>query len=515
MRILLINPPYQTHTSRRGVGHQIPLGLLMVGGPLVDAGHEVRLLDAEARELDLPRIVREVNAFAPAMVMTGHAGSTPAHPVTMRMLGAIKAECPRVLTVYGGVYPTCQAAAILAGEPAVDAIVRGEGEETALRLVQALAAGATDWTAVTNLAFRRRGGEVVLTPESTPIRELDAYRVAYELIEDWDRYQCFGLGRAAIVQLSRGCPHRCNYCGQFGFWRRWRHRDPIRVVDEIERLHREHGIRFFTLADENPTTLPGVWRAFLEELAKRRLPVRFFATIRATDIVRDAALLDLARRAGLLYVLMGIETTNARVIDSIDKESSTAVDLRACRLLRQHGIFSIIAFIVGFEHETLADFRAARRALADYDGDHLNAMYATPHPWTTFARDVAERRIAEHDLSRWDYRHQVLAHGTLAPWQLFCAVKWLEFSFHLRPRRLRRVFRDPDPGRRRQLRWCLRRTGAVFVAETCEFLQRASRRTPRLTVGEFLGMPGATGGPLHSLRRAPGTGVNGRHLVRS
>ena len=46
MRILLINPPYVTITSRLGVGHQIPLGLLMVGGALLDRGHDVKLLDA-------------------------------------------------------------------------------------------------------------------------------------------------------------------------------------------------------------------------------------------------------------------------------------------------------------------------------------------------------------------------------------------------------------------------------------------------------------------------------------
>src|SRR5918994_763436 len=51
MHTLLINPPYQTLTSNRGVGHQVPLGLLAVGGPLRDAGHDVRLLDAECRRL--------------------------------------------------------------------------------------------------------------------------------------------------------------------------------------------------------------------------------------------------------------------------------------------------------------------------------------------------------------------------------------------------------------------------------------------------------------------------------
>src|SRR5258708_39232797 len=102
MKILLINPPYFTFTSIVGVGHQVPLGLLMVGGPLIDAGHEVRLLDAECRRLSVRAVVRAVRAFGAEAVMTGHAGATPAHPVCVRMLRAIKAECPSALTVYGG-----------------------------------------------------------------------------------------------------------------------------------------------------------------------------------------------------------------------------------------------------------------------------------------------------------------------------------------------------------------------------------------------------------------------------
>jgi anaerobic magnesium-protoporphyrin IX monomethyl ester cyclase len=99
MKVLLINPPYQTITSNYGVGHQIPLGMLMVGGPLIDAGHEVRLLDAESRRLNLETIVDEVRRWGPDVVMTGHAGSTPAHPTCIRMLEAIKRGSPGVVTV--------------------------------------------------------------------------------------------------------------------------------------------------------------------------------------------------------------------------------------------------------------------------------------------------------------------------------------------------------------------------------------------------------------------------------
>src|SRR5947207_119927 len=109
MRVLLINPPYQTITSNVGVGHQVPLGLLIVGGALIDAGHDVRLCDAEARRMSARSVAHLVRRMQPRVVMTGHAGSTPAHPVCVEMLRQIKALCPNAITVYGGVYPTYHA----------------------------------------------------------------------------------------------------------------------------------------------------------------------------------------------------------------------------------------------------------------------------------------------------------------------------------------------------------------------------------------------------------------------
>ncbi|HWE36252.1 MAG TPA: radical SAM protein [Isosphaeraceae bacterium] len=477
MKVLLVNPPYQTITSNFGVGHQVPLGLLMVGGPLIDAGHRVELLDAECRRLGPAAIAREVRRRGPDVVMTGHAGSTPAHPACTRMLRAIKASCPGVVTVYGGVYPTYHAARILAEEPAVDVVVRGEGEATAVDLLRALDAGgpgASGYLAgVPGLAYRA-GGEVVQTDARPPLPDLDRWRVGWELIGRWDDYRCFGLGRAAIVQFSRGCPHRCTYCGQHGFWVKWRHRDPARLADEVEWLHRAHRVGFVTLADENPTTLPDRWRAFLEEVAARRLPVRFFATIRATDIVRDRDILPLYRAAGILYVLMGIDSTSDEVLRQVAKGSTAREDVLACRLLKEHGIFSILGHIVGLGGEDRASFRAAARRLRRYDGDYLNAMYATPHAWTPFGEEVQGRAVVEPDQSRWDYRHQVLAEGRLRPWRLFLAVKRLELGFHLTPARLGRLLRERDRGRRRQRSWVHRHIAMVWVAEVVEFAVRAA-----------------------------------------
>ena len=498
MKVLLINPSYQTITSNFGVGHQTPLGLLMVGGPLIDAGHEVRLLDAECRRLSLKRIVDEVRRWRPDVVMTGHAGSTPAHPTCLRMLEGIKASSPGVVTVYGGVYPTYHAERILAEGPAVDFIVRGEGEATTLELVGALDSGGRPARGplrrVAGLAFRD-GEEIVVTGARTAIPDLDAWRAGWELIERWGDYRCFGMGRAAVVQFSRGCPHRCTYCGQHGFWLKWRHRDPKKLADEIEWLHREHGVNFITLADENPTTLVDEWRSFLGEMAARELPVRFFATIRATDIVRDRDILPFYRAAGILYVLMGIESTSEEVLRQIKKGSTTREDFQACRLLKEHGIFSIVGHIVGFEEETWSTFRTALRQLRLYDGDYLNAMYVTPHAWTAFGEEVRGRRVVQPDQSKWDYRHQVLSQRHLRPWQLFLAAKWLELRFHLTPGRLWSMLGGGDRSSRRQRRWVFRHISIVWLAEVFEFLFGTSFAKKAVTLAELEGPRRPSGHP--------------------
>ena len=485
LKILIINPPYHSLTSLYGVGAQTPLGLLWVGGALIDAGHEVSLLDAEALRLDVAEVIRRAAAFRPGLIMTGHAGSTPAHPQVLAMARALKTKLPAVPVVYGGVYPTYHGPEILAEEPAIDVIVRGEGERTAVALAAAIADGRA-LSGVPGIVYRD-GSRARTTVPAEMIADLDAYRVGWELIADWDVYQCWGMGRAAVVQFSRGCPHQCTYCGQRGFWTKWRYRDTAKAVAEIAFLHREHGVNFIDLADENPTSSKRVWRAFLEALAAEKLPIRLFATIRATDIVRDADILPLYKAAGIDCVLMGMETTDPQTIETIRKGSSTRDDFEAIRLLRRHGILSMVGHIVGFEEETAGDYWRALRQLLVYDPDLLNAMYVTPHRWTAFYRDSIGREVIEADRSRWDYRHQILGTRHLRPWQTAALVKLTEVAVHLRPRALWRLMAHPDRQIRRAFRWCLTHSSRVWFTEVAEIIRGRSQPGGAHSLGEVAG----------------------------
>ena len=94
MRILLINVPHPSIGSRIPDDHLPPLGLLAVGGPLIDDGHDVRLIDAEFGPMSTQAIVAEALGFFPDAVLFGHSGSTSGHPVIAQVAHCIAAATP-------------------------------------------------------------------------------------------------------------------------------------------------------------------------------------------------------------------------------------------------------------------------------------------------------------------------------------------------------------------------------------------------------------------------------------
>jgi anaerobic magnesium-protoporphyrin IX monomethyl ester cyclase len=486
MRVLLINPPHPSIGSRIPREQLPPLGLLSVGGPLIDAGHHVQLLDAEFGPMSVTAIVTRALAYGPDAILLGHSGSTSGHTIVVELTRALRVVMPTVWIIYGGVFPTYHWREVLAAEPQIDFIVRGEGEETAPRLIKALET-RSKLLAVRGIAFRNKG--VVIGTQSAPvITDLDACRVGWELI-DHRRYSYWGGKRAVVVQFSRGCPHLCNYCGQRGFWTRFRHRDPKKFAAEIARLHREHGVEVINFADENPSASRKAWRAFLEALIAENVELTLVGSTRADDIVRDADILHLYKKAGFERFLLGMENTDEVTLRLVRKGGAVAKDREAIRLLRQHDILSMATWVVGFEEETERDLLRGLRQLLSYDPDQIQALYVTPHRWTPYFRVAANRRVVQTDQRRWDYKHQVLATRHMAPWQLIAWVKFIEVFVQGRPRALWRLVAHHDPKIRHAIRWYYRMGRRVWFHEIWNFLFRDHRQKDGPTLSQFWGAP--------------------------
>ncbi|MBQ6655991.1 MAG: cobalamin-dependent protein [Ottowia sp.] len=502
MKVALVNVAHPAIGSRMAGEHLPPLGLLAIGGPLLDAGHDVQLFDGDFDNTPPAQLAEQVAAARPDAVLFGHSGSSSAQPVLDEVSRRVHALLPTAHIIFGGVYPTYHWEEILRRQPHCGAIVRGEGEETTLQLINALERG-TPLDTVRGIAWRCAGVPVCNAPAPI-ICNLDAHRTAWELMGQ-RRYTYWGGQRAALYQLSRGCTHACTYCGQRFFWRKWRCRDPQKAAAEIAMLYREYGVRVINFADESPAENQAAWRAFLEALIAERLDgLALVGSIRAEHIVRDEAFLHLYRQAGFERFLLGLESYDEAVLARIQKGSDTREDARAIQLLRQHGILSMATLGVGFGDERFADFWRTLRSLLRYDPDQIQFMYATPHRWTPYYKQVQERAICQRDQRKWDYRHQVLAPEHMPPWAVTLCVKTMEAIMQARPRAIWRTLVQPDARRRAAMRWYSRIGLRVWFTELWRALVTDGQARQRTTVAQFWAQGAAREeAPLETIRFLP------------
>ena len=468
LNIVLLTPRRQFIANRFGLGYQIPLGLVFIGGPLIDAGHQVRLIDNDMLGWDDQQLSEVLAKNPPDCLMIGHTGSTAAHPLAMQTAKALKQVLPNTVIVYGGVFPTYAAKSILLENPAIDIIVQGEGEETAIELANILAENTLDLADVKGITWRH-GNTIRVNPPRPPIANLDKYRPGWELL-DWPAYNLFGFGRAAGMQFSRGCTLRCTYCGQWSFWRRWRHRSPENMADELETLVKKYGVRIVWLADENFAADREAAKQALTAIARRNLGLSLNLNMTAADVVRDADLLPLYKQAGVDNIVMGVEALDDTTVASVNKNNPFATSKKAVHLLRKHGIVSLVNIIYGLEDETPATLLRTFQRVFEMDADVVNAVYLTPHFWTKTGRQVRPEQIIQPDQSYWTYRNQVIDTPHLSPWHLFFSIKLTEALFHLRPKALWRMVFGRDRRYRKVLRAYLTTGTRVVLAELAEFL---------------------------------------------
>jgi anaerobic magnesium-protoporphyrin IX monomethyl ester cyclase len=465
-RVVLINPARHFIANAYGLGYLIPLGLVSIGGPLIDAGFTVKLVDHDLYGWSYQRLIKEISDFGADYILLGHSGSTAAHKTAIKTIKAIHEQLPHLRVVYGGVYPSYADRVVMAECEEIDVVVRGEGEETILGLIRT-------WEQTDDLRYVdgvtwRKGDEIIVNRSRTPIKNLDEYRPGWELV-DWSRYSMFGFKPAAGLQFSRGCTLTCTYCGQWMFWKKWRHRSPEHVIEQLKILVNQYGVKIVWFADENFAADREAAKQVLELIVEANLDLSLNLNMTAADVVRDADLIPLYKKAGVDYIVMGIETLKDEVVTGIRKNNPFEISKEAVRLLRENHIVSLTNIIYGLEEESWKTIFEKFKGLLELDSDILNAMYLTPHFWTAQGRSTQAYDVIQTDQDKWSYRNQVLATRHLAPIGLFLGVKLTEALFHLRPKALKRLLIGKDKRYLQIMRSSMWVGIKVILAEIFEF----------------------------------------------
>jgi anaerobic magnesium-protoporphyrin IX monomethyl ester cyclase len=390
MRILLLHPNYHSGGAEIA-GNWPPAWVAYLAGYLKAAGYnDIVFIDAMTNHLSEEQVRAKIAELRPDVV--GCTAITPSIYKAESLLRVAKEVNPAIVTVLGGIHGTFMYPQVLKEAPWIDVVVRGEGEKVFLNLVSAIDAGtwAADPGAVRGVAFMK-DGKIVATAAEPPIADLDTIQPDWGIL-DWGKYIYIPMGvRVAIPNFARGCPFTCTFCSQWKFWRDYRVRDPIKVVDEIEALVRDHQVGFFILADEEPTIHRKKFVAFCEELIRRELPVLWGINTRVTDILRDEKLLPLFRKAGLIHVSLGTEAAAQLKLERFNKETTIAQNKRAIQLLRDAGIVAEAQFIVGLENETAETLEETYRMAVDWQPDMANWAMYTPWPFSDLFQELGDK----------------------------------------------------------------------------------------------------------------------------
>ncbi|MBK1613385.1 magnesium-protoporphyrin IX monomethyl ester anaerobic oxidative cyclase [Rubrivivax gelatinosus] len=402
MRVLFIHPNYHSGGAEIA-GNWPPAWVAYLTGYLKAGGYtDIHFVDAMTHDLSEDQVREKITTLKPDIV--GCTAITPAIYKAERALQIAKEVNPDIVTVLGGIHGTFMYPQVLKEAPWIDAIVRGEGEQVMLNLVTAVDNGnfKADRNCVNGIAYATGDGKVVATPAEPPIEDLDRITPDWGILE-WDKYIYIPMNkRVAIPNFARGCPFTCSFCSQWKFWRDYRIRDPKKVVDEIEKLVKEHDVGFFILADEEPTIHRKKFIEFCEELIKRDLGVLWGINTRVTDILRDEKLLPMFRKAGLIHVSLGTEAAAQLKLELFNKETTVAQNKRAIQLLKDNGIVTEAQFIVGLENETAETLEETYRMARDWNPDMANWAMYTPWPFSDLFQELGDK-VEVFDFEKYNF----------------------------------------------------------------------------------------------------------------
>lgn len=421
-KILLINPPLSGALVSLIEGIIEPLGLAYIAAVLEQDGYQVNILDALAlgseQKKKLPdgrirvglteaQIASYVQNLAPDIVGVGCGFSAYASD-SHRIAKCVTEVCPNALIVFGGAHSSIAPELVLK-DTNVDLVVRGEGEITFLELVKCVDAGK-DYSNIKGTVVRKGDGTLKCNEPRELIEDLNALPFPARHLLPMERYFEFQReGRAmyryymrkpiANIVTSRGCPFNCVFCAVRTVWgRKWRGRNPEKVLEEIKFLVDEYGIREFAPWDDNISINKERLIRICQGLIEAGLDLKWATPNGIYLPSLDEELLGWMVKSGYYRATFGIESGSEETRKFIRKNTSADKVREIVGICDKLGIWTNSTFIIGFPDEKIESIKATMRAPMDLGLDFAAFYIAQPYPGTDLLRVFNEYGLMKHGI---------------------------------------------------------------------------------------------------------------------
>jgi anaerobic magnesium-protoporphyrin IX monomethyl ester cyclase len=380
--IVFVNPRATRPANRR-----FPLSVMAVGAALPES-EDWEIADGNMPNLDVPKHISEI-------VNARHGTTNPVRAIAFTVMPGpqlanavpltkeIKAHHPNIPIVWGGNFGSLYPAPVL-NAPYIDWLVRGQGEETFVELLDVLN-GTRDPARVAGLSYRKADGRHHIGSERHWCGPDDLPAPPYHKIAVREYLHPTFLGRrSGVYQASIGCPYACNFCGVISVYgRREKVQTPSRTAEHLAFLAHEYGMDSVHFYDNNFF----LNEAHAREVADNLMPLglRWWCEARVDALLRfsDDTWRRL-KRAGLTMVFCGAESGNNDVLAKMQKGITVEQIMHVAARTREHGIIPEFSFVFGDPDEpeqeienTLGFIRKLKAINPDME---LISYFYTPTP---------------------------------------------------------------------------------------------------------------------------------------
>ena len=441
LRVVLV----QTYHPYTQFTHVHPLGIMAVASAARALGHpDLHILDMKVEGWTPAQACDAIEALEPDVIglsaMTYEAGCM--HEVAREM----RRRMPEATIVCGGPHPSVAAEDVLA-DPAVDFVVRGEGEHIFADLLTSLKEGREDWSECAGISWRDASGSIVHNPDRPPPAKLDEMPFpAWDLIDHAKYYTVprggviYAHPQFATMFSSRACPWRCTYCHN-SYGKTFRERSAEHVLAEIELLVTKHGVKELVFMDDIFNFRPARAKAIAQGIIDRgwKLALTFPNGFRG-DIL-DEELVSLLKKAGMYRCMVAVESAVPRLQKVMQKNLKIEKVGRIVDFIAAQGIMVHGAFMLGFPSETEEEMEATIEWAAK-SSFHTAAFFRViPFKGTKLFQQVEERGYElPSDWSNYEPYQSDINLSEVPEERILALRKKAYRRFYWNPRRLWRIF---------------------------------------------------------------------------